>query len=116
MNLILGVIGIGILYSGLSGKKILFISDARIAAILLFLVGVMMCSFGKVGLFVAKAPVHPLTIAGYFLGVIAVFIGIVQIFNLKVPYLSEPKIALLLISAVIIIKTIIAGMVFLLAS
>lgn len=88
--------------------------DLRWVVVLLTAAGFLMCTFGAIGLFVTKAPAHPLTIAGYILGAAALFTGIVQAFRLQFPYLSNPRTALVLVALVIIIKYIIARLSFLL--
>jgi hypothetical protein len=109
-----GILCIPLFYSGLMGKKILFITDARTAVIILTFIGFMMCSFGAISLFVKKAPVHPLTIAGYILGIMALFIGIIQIFKIKIYFFGEPGKALVCIAIIILLKVIISRLYFLL--
>lgn len=108
LYLIAGLAGAIAFFCGFTGKKILFITDARSAVITLAAVGFLMCSLGALSPFVTKAPLHPFTITGYVLGSLALLAGIVQLFNLKVPVLSNPKTALIIIGVIIIIKIIIA--------
>lgn len=114
LYIIAGLIGAIALISGLTGKKLLFVTDTRSAVIVLAAAGFLMCSFGALGVFITKAPLHPLTIAGYVLGTLALLAGIAQLFSIKVPVLSDPKNALIVIAAIIIIKVVIARLNFLL--
>ena len=111
---ILGILAIITFYAGFTGKRILFVSDPRSAVIVLTVIGFIMCSMGTLGVFLAKAPAHPLTIIGYTLGSLALITGIVQVFRFKVPILSNPNSALFLIAVVIVIKFVIGRLSFLL--
>ena len=111
--IISGIIGLVSFYAGFTGKRILFVSGPRSAVIVLVIIGIIMCSSASMGIFISKAPAHPLTIIGYILGSLALFTGVVQIFRLKVHFFSDPKNALFFIVAVIVVKFIIARLSFL---
>ena len=102
------LIAVAAIYAGLTGAKLPYISGSRATLLMLAAAGFAMCSFGAIGDFIGKAPAHPLTIAGYLLGALALFIGIVHIANLKVPYLSDHKTAFALLAIIIVVKFIIA--------
>lgn len=114
LYLFTGLVGALALVAGLTGVNLPFIHNPRSAAIILAVAGFLMCSTGLIALFVTKAPAHPLSLAGYALGILAMLTGVVQIFNLKFPYLSDPRIALLVLGGIIIIKAVIARFNFLL--
>ncbi len=97
-----------VVYAGLSGKQILFINGPRPAVITLGAIGFAMCMImPTIGKFISNAPAHPLTIAGYILGVIALLITAAQIFKWNLPIISDPKTALFAIAGCIVIKSII---------
>ena len=102
------------LVAGFTGKRILFIGDIRMAVIVLFAAGFLLCSTGAITSFVGKAPGHPLTIAGYIIGAVALFTGLVQIFGWQVPVLVEPRTALIIITVAILLKVAIARFAYLL--
>jgi hypothetical protein len=106
--LLSGIIGLISLYGGLSGQKILFVNNARTASITLAVVGFIMCSTGALAPFINKAPVHPLSLAGYILGVLALTIALIQIFNWNVPIFGVPRYALISLGLIIVVKIIIA--------
>lgn len=108
------IIGIITIYAGFTGKSIVFIKDARSAVIVLGIIGFLMCIFGAIGVFVTRAPAHPLTIAGFILGLLAVLTALIHIFRFKVPILNDPRSALTIMTIIIIIKIIIARFSFLL--
>lgn len=114
LYIVTGAVGITSFYLGLTGKKFLFVTDTRMAVIVLAVVGFLMCCFGSIGVFVNKAPGHPLTAAGYVLGVLAMLTAAVQIFKLNVIILNNPRYALIVIGVIIAIKFIIARLAFLL--
>lgn len=102
----LGLTGI-ILFAGVSGRGILFINSPRAAAITLGIIGFLFCMTSN-GTFIRAAPAHPLTIAGYILGLIAMLVIIAQVFQWQVPILSNPKTDLYIIASCIAVKAIIA--------
>lgn len=114
LYIVSGIIGLVALYAGLADKKMLFITSPRIAVIVLTIIGFLMCNFGSIGLFVSKAPLHPLTIIGCIMGLAALLAGIICIFNINIPFVNEPNNALILIGIIIALKFIIARLGFLL--
>ncbi len=95
-----------IVYTGLSGKKIWFIEGPRSAAITLGAIGMAFCTI-SVGRFITAAPAHPLTILGYLIGAVALLVFLAQIFQWKLPVVTDPTAALWVITICIAAKTII---------
>jgi hypothetical protein len=100
------VIAVLLVIAGNSGNRYWFINGPRSAAITLGAIGFFLCMI-SVGKFITAAPAHPLSILGYLLGTIALLAWLTQIFQWKLPYIAEPKTALFVLAACIIIKTII---------
>ena len=94
-------------YAGLTGNGVWFIRDTRMAVIVLAAAGFVMCSTGAIFTYVSKAPAHPLTIAGYALGAVALLAGLTQLFRWQVPVLADARLALYVMLAAILIKVII---------
>lgn len=107
LYLISAIIACVAIYAGLTGHAVWFIKDTRMAVIVLAAAGFVMCSTGAIMTYVSKAPAHPLTIAGYILGSLALLAGLTQLFRWPVPMLSDARLALYVILATIIIKVII---------
>lgn len=107
LYIISAIIAVVAIYAGLSGQSVWFIKDTRMAVIVLAAAGFIMCSTGAIGAFVSKAPAHPLTIAGYLLGSLALLAGLAQLFHWQVPLLSDSRLALYVILAAIVLKVII---------
>jgi hypothetical protein len=105
--------GVLALIAGFGRLEILFITDTKTAVIVAASAGFIMCASGMISHFVTKAPSHPLTITGYIVGAVALFTGIVQIFNMDIPPLSDPFTALIIVTAAIAIKICIARLAFL---
>lgn len=114
LYLVSGVISGLAMFAGFTGTKLPLIANTRSAVIVLTITGFAMCSLGAIGAFIAKAPLHPLTIAGYVFGALALLAGVVQVFKLGVPYIQDPRNALIVITAAIIIKFAVARLSFLL--
>ena len=97
-----------IVYAGLSGKQVLFITGPRTAVITLGIIGFAMCMImPTIGKFISNAPAHPLTIMGYIFGAIALLTAVAQIFKWIIPIIYDPKIALFVVAGCIVIKSII---------
>jgi len=97
-----------IVWAGSSGKKILFIGSPRAAVITLGSIGIVVFCTISVGQFVSAAPAHPLTVAGYLVGTIAMLTFFTQVFKWKVPMINNPRTALFVLAGCIVIKSIIA--------
>jgi hypothetical protein len=98
---------------GLLDVPFWFIRSTRTAAIVFAAAGFVMCATGMISTFIPQAPVHPLTIVAYLVGLFALFIGIVQVFNLSIPPFSDPKLALILMGAAVVVKVVIGRLAFL---
>jgi len=97
-----------VVYIGLSGRQILFITGTRAAVIALGIIGFAMCMvMPTIGIFISNAPVHPLTLLGYAFGIIALLTTIVQIAKWHIPVIQDPKTALFVIAGCVVIKSII---------
>jgi len=96
-----------IVLAGVSEKGILFINSPRVATITLGIIGFFFCMI-SVGKFIRTAPAHPLTVIGYILGAIAMFVVIAQIFQWQIPILNQPEAALYVTAICIAIKAVIA--------
>lgn len=100
-----------IVYAGFCGRRVLFIDGPRSATLTLGAIGFAMCMvMPAIHIFISRTPAHPLTILGYLFGALAVLAAATQLFRWGIPYLKDPAIALIVIAACIVIKSIIARM------
>lgn len=111
--MIAAAVALGSLILGLLDVPFWFIRSVRTAAIVFAAAGFVMCSTGMISTFVTRAPLHPLTIAAYLVGLFALFVGIVQVFGLRIPSMGNPKTALILMSAAVVVKVVIGRLAFL---
>lgn len=99
---------------GFTDKKFLFLRSQKACVMAVAVCGFVMCTTGLIGVFITKAPAHPLSIAGYVLGAFALIAALSQILNWKLPLIKTPKRALVLIAACIAAKVLIARLYILL--
>lgn len=98
-----------IVFAGLYGKQILFINGPRFSVITLGAIDFIMCMvMPSVGLFVRNAPVHPVTIVAYIVGLVALLITLVQVFHWNIPVAKDPTMALYIVTSCIVVKSMIA--------
>lgn len=102
-----------LLLFGLSQHKILGIQGPRSAAIILGIVGMLLCTI-SVGKFISAAPASPMSILGYIVGAIAMLTFLTQVFKRNLPIVGEPRAALIILAAAIIIKSAVARFSYLL--
>lgn len=98
---------------GLSQHKFLGIQGPRPAAIILSIIGLLLCTI-SVGKFISAAPANPLSIIGYIVGTIAMLVFLTQLFRWNLPIIGEPRTALIILAAAIIIKSVAARFCYLL--
>jgi drug/metabolite transporter (DMT)-like permease len=101
--------------AGLSGNKILFIDGPRPAVIALGIVGMALCAI-SVGKAITAAPASILAILGYLFGAVALLAFLTQIFKWEIPFIGEPKNALIVLGSSMVIKSFLSRFVHLLGS
>lgn len=111
--IVAAVVALGSLILGLLDVPFWFVRSARTAAIVFAAAGFVMCATGMISTFVTQAPLHSLTIVAYLVGLFALFVGVVQVFGLRIPLFSDPKTALIMMGAAVIIKVVIGRLAFL---
>ena len=91
---------------GLFDVKVSFMENTRMVVVVLGVVGMVFCIYGVVR-FIKHAPANIFSILGYILGLVGLGIFFIQLFTIDVPFLGNPKWALVSLCAVIILKGII---------
>jgi hypothetical protein len=102
-------------FTGLSGKKILFIDGPRSATIALGIIGMALCAI-SVGKAITAAPASPLAIAGYIVGATALLALLTQIFKWHLPLIGDAKTALIVLASCMVIKSLLSRFVHLLGA
>lgn len=91
---------------GLFDIKVDFMEDTRMVVIVLGVIGMAFCTFGVIR-FIKRAPGNILSIIGYILGAAALFIFLIQLFKINVPFIGNPNWALACMAVIIILKGVI---------
>jgi hypothetical protein len=79
-----------VVFVAITGRKVPLISNARIAMLVLLVLGMTMCAIGGIGRVAAAGQwTHPLSILGYLLGALILIFGLATIFGLKLPYIQS---------------------------
>jgi len=91
-----------------SRNSIPFITEYRNATIILFVLGLLMCTLGAMGYILTKSVFSPVTLAGSLLGVLAIAIGVLAILNKPIPFLQDERQAFMVLAGIILIKVILA--------
>lgn len=96
-----------VVFVGVTGKKIPLLSNARADIILLVIIGMTMCTQGGIGRVAATGQwSHPLSIVGYILGGLILFITLAVFVGWKLPYIQNDQQALLAIAILASLKVV----------
>jgi hypothetical protein len=115
------IIGLAILFAavtfiGVTGKKVPLLSNVRADIILLVIIGMTICSQGGIGRVAATGKwTHPLSILGYILGGLILFITLAVFVGWKLPFIASDQQALLAIAILAGLKVVNAVTHYLLA-
>jgi hypothetical protein len=95
----LALLAAAIVFIGVTGKKVPLLSNIRVDIILLVIIGMTICTQGGIGRVAATGQwTHPLSIIGYILITLAVFVG------WKLPFITSDQQALLAIAILASLK------------
>jgi hypothetical protein len=94
-----------VVFIGVTGKKVPLLSNVRVDIILLVIIGMAMCTQGGIGRIAATGQwSHPLSIIGYVLGGLILFITLAVFVGWKLPYIQSDQQALLAIAILVSLK------------
>ena len=114
--IVLTLLAATVVFIGVSGKKVPLLSDIRVDIILLVVIGMMICQQGGIGRVAATGQwSHPLSIIGYILGGLILFITLSVFVGWKLPYIQNDQQALLAIAILAGLKVVNAVTHYLLA-
>ncbi|HWI64250.1 MAG TPA: hypothetical protein VNT75_20620 [Symbiobacteriaceae bacterium] len=103
--ILFGLLSATVSYAGITGTKLPLITSPRAALIALLVVGMAMCGPGmRVGTYKWT---HPTMIAGSLIGAVMLIVALAGIFGLKLPYVTGPRDALIILTGGMIIKILI---------
>jgi hypothetical protein len=96
-----------VVYIGVTGKKVPLLSNIRLDIILLVVIGMTICAQGGIGRIAATGQwSHPLSIIGYILGGLILFITLAVFVGWKLPYIQNDQQALLAIAILASLKVV----------
>jgi hypothetical protein len=106
---LLGMVGIAVVYLTVTGTKIPLLSDPSLAFAVLIVVAMAMCAQGGIGRVAALHQwTHPLSILAYLIGAALLLISAATFLGLKLPYIQsidQAIIAIAILSGVKVIVT-----------
>ena len=103
--LILALLFAGVVFIGATGKKAPLLSNLRVDIILLVLIGMAICTQGGIGRIAATGQwSHPLSIIGYILGGLILFITLAVFVGWKLPFIHNDQQALFAIAVLASLK------------
>ncbi len=98
--LILAVLAAGVIWAGLSGRKLPLLSNLKIDILLVVGLGMAICAQGGIGRVAATgAWIHPLSILGYLLGGLILLVTLASFAGWKLPLIAGDRQALLAVTA-----------------
>jgi hypothetical protein len=111
----LALLAAAVVLIGLTGKKVPLLSNIRLDIILLVIIGMVICQQGGIGRVAAAGEwTHPLSILGYVLGGLILFITLAVFAGWKIPFIASDQQALLAIAILAGLKVVNAVLHFLL--
>jgi hypothetical protein len=103
--LVLILLTAAVVFVGLMGKKVPVLSNLRVDIILLVVLGMAICSQGGIGrVAAANTWAHPLSIIGYVLGGLILFILLAVFVGWKLPFIQNDRQALAAIAILACLK------------
>jgi hypothetical protein len=102
---VLALLFVAVVFIGVTGKKVLFLSNARLDIILLAVIGMAICTQGGIGRIAATGQwAHPQAILGYILGGLILLITLAVFAGWKLPYIQTEQQALLAVALLACLK------------
>lgn len=103
--LILALLFAAVTFIGATGKKVPILSNVRMDIILLVIIGISICTQGGIGRVAATGQwSHPLSILGYVLGGLILFITLAVFVGWKLPFIQNDQQALIAIAILASLK------------
>ena len=104
---VLALLFVAVVFVGVTGKKVLFLSNVRLDIILLAVIGMAICTQGGIGRIAATGQwAHPQAILGYILGGLILLITLAVFAGWKLPYIQTEQQALLAVAILAGVKVV----------
>jgi len=105
--ILLAALFAAVVYINVAGKKLPLLSNVRVDVVLLVIIGMTICSQGGIGRIAATGQwSHPLSIIGYILGGLILFVALAVFVGWKLPYIHSDQQALLAIALLASLKVV----------
>lgn len=103
----LALLAAAVTFIGVTGKKVPLLSNVRLDIVLLVIVGMAICQQGGIGRIAAAGEwAHPLSIIGYILGGLILFVTLAVFVGWKLPLIVNDQQALLAIAVLAGLKVV----------
>jgi hypothetical protein len=103
--ILLALLFAAVVFIGATGKKVPILSNVRVDIILLVIIGMSICTQGGIGRVAATGQwSHPLSIIGYVLGGLILFITLAVFVGWKLPFIQNDQQALIAIAILASLK------------
>ena len=110
-NTILALLAATVAFIGVTDKRIPFLSNTRLDIIMLIVIGMAICSQCGIGrIATTKQWSHPLSIVGYILGGLILFITLAVFIGWELPFIQTGRQALIAITILVCLKMVNAAM------
>ena len=97
--MILALLAVGVIWAGLSGRKLPLVSNVKLDILLVVGLGMAICAQGGIGRVAALSVwSHPLSIVGYLLGGLILLVTVSAFSGLKLPLIDGDRQALLAVT------------------
>src|SRR5512132_3150227 len=102
---VLALLFVVVVFIGVTGKKVLFLSNVRLDIVLLAVIGMAICTQGGIGRIAATGQwAHPQAILGYILGGLILLITLAAFAGWKLPYIQTEQQALIAVALLACLK------------
>ena len=103
-TILFGILAALLVLAILTGRKVPFVSNERIALLVLVVLGMAMCMNGIGRVAAAGQWAHPLAILGYILGALILVVAAAGFFGWQLPLVSGARGAIIAVSALSVVK------------
>jgi hypothetical protein len=86
--ILLAIVFAAVVYMGIATKRVPLLSNPRVAIVLVMVIGMAICAQGGIGRIASAGQwLHPLSVIGYVLGGLLLFIALAVFAGWRLPFL-----------------------------
>jgi len=110
ITLVLGLLATGLVFLVLTGRDVPIVGRGAGALLALGIIGIAMCTLGGIGPTQSVLGwMHPLTIIGSILGVLALLVVALPLFGVQLPLIADTRSAVLALAVIMLVKVALSG-------